>query len=282
MESHLYEGIQTAEFYDKLENVLATQTNAFKVNIALGLALKKATQVASEAIGSSGDAAVAKRTSKRRSPSPSASDNRPKPRFVEREFNSGREDDAEFESTHDAPVGSVGGHSPVPSEHKDDSVQSLASDQGDHSPRPSVRSESPAVKAKCSSKAGGDEEENSRKRLSLAEGLARAKASKAEGAEPSKKQEEEKEEEEEEEGAIAEPGEVSNDLDQQQEEFQAAQRVCGGSVVAPVSQGAAINSRGYWPPEESFGADLFLELLVAPRGLVGDYTSRGIYERALV
>lgn len=36
MESHLYEGIQTAEFYDKLENVLATQTNAFKVNIALG------------------------------------------------------------------------------------------------------------------------------------------------------------------------------------------------------------------------------------------------------
>ncbi|KAG3179897.1 hypothetical protein PC128_g15799 [Phytophthora cactorum] len=36
MESHLYEGIQPAEFYDKLENVLAGQTNAFKVNIALG------------------------------------------------------------------------------------------------------------------------------------------------------------------------------------------------------------------------------------------------------
>ncbi|EGZ25222.1 hypothetical protein PHYSODRAFT_326275 [Phytophthora sojae] len=30
MESHLYEGIQPAEFYDKLENVLATQKSAFK------------------------------------------------------------------------------------------------------------------------------------------------------------------------------------------------------------------------------------------------------------
>ncbi|KAG4039147.1 hypothetical protein PC123_g25298 [Phytophthora cactorum] len=36
MESHLYEGIQPAEFYDKLENVLASQKSAFKVNIALG------------------------------------------------------------------------------------------------------------------------------------------------------------------------------------------------------------------------------------------------------
>ncbi|GMF30023.1 unnamed protein product [Phytophthora lilii] len=32
MASHLYEGIQPAEFYDKLENVLAGQTKAFKVN----------------------------------------------------------------------------------------------------------------------------------------------------------------------------------------------------------------------------------------------------------
>ncbi|KAG3085957.1 hypothetical protein PI124_g3376 [Phytophthora idaei] len=36
MESHLYEGIQPAEFYDKLENVLASQKSAFKMNIALG------------------------------------------------------------------------------------------------------------------------------------------------------------------------------------------------------------------------------------------------------
>ncbi|GMF25501.1 unnamed protein product [Phytophthora lilii] len=43
MESHLYEGIQPAEFYDKLENVLATQTNAFKVKIALGYDLTSLT-----------------------------------------------------------------------------------------------------------------------------------------------------------------------------------------------------------------------------------------------
>ncbi|KAG4064168.1 hypothetical protein PC123_g986 [Phytophthora cactorum] len=36
MESHLYEGIQPAEFYDKLENVLSSQKSAFMVNIALG------------------------------------------------------------------------------------------------------------------------------------------------------------------------------------------------------------------------------------------------------
>ncbi|KAG2975404.1 hypothetical protein PC123_g26242 [Phytophthora cactorum] len=39
MESHLYEGVQPAEFYDKLENALASQKNAFKVNIALGYEL---------------------------------------------------------------------------------------------------------------------------------------------------------------------------------------------------------------------------------------------------
>ncbi|KAK1940137.1 hypothetical protein P3T76_008460 [Phytophthora citrophthora] len=36
VESHLYEGIQPAEFYDKIENVLASQKSAFKINIALG------------------------------------------------------------------------------------------------------------------------------------------------------------------------------------------------------------------------------------------------------
>ncbi|KAG3233688.1 hypothetical protein PI124_g21243 [Phytophthora idaei] len=36
MESHLYEGIQPGEFYDKLENVLESQKSAYKVNIALG------------------------------------------------------------------------------------------------------------------------------------------------------------------------------------------------------------------------------------------------------
>ncbi|KAI9990315.1 hypothetical protein PInf_021125 [Phytophthora infestans] len=127
-----------------------------------------------------GAAAVGKRASKRYN-------NRPSPRFAERGFNSGSEDEAESGSTHEAPVGSLGGHSPVPSKHKDASVQSLASDHDEHSPRTAVHSESPAVKAEGTPKAGADEEEKPRKHLSLAESLARAKAAIAEGAKLSKK-----------------------------------------------------------------------------------------------
>ncbi|KAF0685741.1 hypothetical protein As57867_022342, partial [Aphanomyces stellatus] len=87
---------------------------------------------------------------------------------------------------------------------------------------------------------------------------------------------------EEEEGAIYEPREITNDLDRQQELFQAARQEPGGSEATPVGQGASINPRGYWPPEESFGADLFLAELKAPRGLIGGHTSKGAYERALV
>ncbi|KAG2790026.1 hypothetical protein Pcac1_g1560 [Phytophthora cactorum] len=39
MESHLYEGVEPSDFYDKLENVLLTQSSAFKVNVALGYEL---------------------------------------------------------------------------------------------------------------------------------------------------------------------------------------------------------------------------------------------------
>ncbi|GMF36794.1 unnamed protein product [Phytophthora fragariaefolia] len=39
MESHLYEGVDSFDFYSKLENVLSTQTSAFKINIALGYEL---------------------------------------------------------------------------------------------------------------------------------------------------------------------------------------------------------------------------------------------------
>ncbi|KAI9982501.1 hypothetical protein PInf_008457 [Phytophthora infestans] len=269
-----------------------------------GSALQEATQVASEAIDSSGDAAVGKRPSKRRSPSPSATpDNRPNPRLAEREFDSGSEDEAD-QSPHgqDANIFddlfelvNVGDSSVVETLRQ---LVIIACCQ-ELLPRTSVRSESPAVKAKGTPKAGGDEEEKPRKRLSLAEGLA------PEGAKPSKKRmasksslhekkktryfhrglfdsSDEENEKKEEEGAISESRETTNDLDQQQEDFQATQRVRGSLVVAPVSQGAAINSRGYWPPEESSGSDLFLELLVAPRGLVGGQTSRGVYERTLV
>jgi len=38
-EAHLYENIPAGEFYDKLENVLSSQKNSFKINIALGYQL---------------------------------------------------------------------------------------------------------------------------------------------------------------------------------------------------------------------------------------------------
>ncbi|ETK89084.1 hypothetical protein L915_06764, partial [Phytophthora nicotianae] len=115
----------------------------------------------------------------------------------------------------------------------------------------------------------------SQSRLSLAEGLERAQAAKAAAKEAkhSKKRmasrsplHEGKEtnpyykmfdsSDEEEEGAIEEPREITNDLDRQQELFQAARQEPGGSEATPVGQGASINPRGYWPPEEGFGADV--------------------------
>ncbi|KAG3043391.1 hypothetical protein PC121_g22578 [Phytophthora cactorum] len=97
--------------------------------------------------------------------------------------------------------------------------------------------------------------------------------------------------EEEEEGSINEPQEISNDLDRQQEDFQAAQRVRGRPTTgshspdhdgSPAREGGAPHPRGYWPPEPSSGAELYLEQLVAPRGLIGGHTSKGAYERTLV
>ncbi|KAG2925521.1 hypothetical protein PC118_g4823 [Phytophthora cactorum] len=98
-------------------------------------------------------------------------------------------------------------------------------------------------------------------------------------------------EEEEEEGAVNEPQEISNDLDRQQEDFQATQRVRGrpttgshspGHDGSPAREGGALHPRGYWPPEPSSGAELYLEQLIAPRGLIGGHTSKGAYERTLV
>ncbi|KAG2902170.1 hypothetical protein PC114_g12854 [Phytophthora cactorum] len=95
----------------------------------------------------------------------------------------------------------------------------------------------------------------------------------------------------EEEGAVNDPQEISNDLDRQQEEFQAAQRVWGrpttgshspGHDGSPARKGGAPHPRGYWPSEPSSGAELYLEQLVASRGLIGGHTSKGAYERTLV
>ncbi|KAG3234555.1 hypothetical protein PI124_g20391 [Phytophthora idaei] len=98
-------------------------------------------------------------------------------------------------------------------------------------------------------------------------------------------------EKEEEEGAVNEPQEISNDLDRQQEDFQAAQRVRGrpttgsrspGHDGSPAREGGALRPRGYWSPVPSSVAELYLEQLVVPRGLIGGHTSKSAYERALV
>ncbi|KAG3100300.1 hypothetical protein PI125_g14785 [Phytophthora idaei] len=66
-------------------------------------------------------------------------------------------------------------------------------------------------------------------------------------------------------------------------------RECGGVLrrvptrqVTPAREGGASHPRGYWPSEPSSGAELYLEQLVAPRGLIGGHTSKGAYERTLV
>ncbi|KAG3212768.1 hypothetical protein PC129_g16284 [Phytophthora cactorum] len=80
--------------------------------------------------------------------------------------------------------------------------------------------------------------------------------------------------EKEEEGAVNEPQEISNDLDRQQENFQAAQRVRGRPTTVPLarSRRLACSRRRSATPAR----------LVAPRGLIGGHTSKGAYERTLV
>ncbi|KAE8975528.1 hypothetical protein PR002_g25587 [Phytophthora rubi] len=94
-------------------------------------------------------------------------------------------------------------------------------------------------------------------------------------------------ESENEEGTIREDREVSNDLDEQQQ-YQAAasgshaRQSAAATAVGSSSGGGASYPQGYFPPEPSTGAPALLEKLTAPRGLIGGYTSRGSYERALV
>ncbi|POM64451.1 ATP-binding cassette (ABC) Superfamily [Phytophthora palmivora] len=80
----------------------------------------------------------------------------------------------------------------------------------------------------------------------------------------------------EEEGAVTEPQEISNDLDEQQERYQAAQLQGAPAPPTPVYP------RGYYPPDAGSGSPMFLEHLKAPCGLHHGRTSPGAYERALV
>ncbi|POM78174.1 LOW QUALITY PROTEIN: ATP-binding cassette (ABC) Superfamily [Phytophthora palmivora] len=84
-----------------------------------------------------------------------------------------------------------------------------------------------------------------------------------------------------EEGAVTEPEEISNDLDEQQERYQAAQ-LQGASEVASSAPPTPVYLHGYYPPDAGSGSPMFLEHLKAPRGLNRGPTSLGACERALV
>ncbi|POM69017.1 ATP-binding cassette (ABC) Superfamily [Phytophthora palmivora] len=122
--------------------------------------------------------------------------------------------------------------------------------------------------------------------LTLAEGKARAQAAKAasskradEGAAAAKKRAapgsptseptiakgfrslSDSSDEEEEEGAVSEPQKISNDFDEQQERYQAAQLQGASAQPTPVYP------RGYYRPDAGSGSLMFLERLRAPRGI---------------
>ncbi|KAG2980982.1 hypothetical protein PC121_g17368 [Phytophthora cactorum] len=287
------------------------QTNSSKPH-GKGSALQEATEIASKAVTSSGDAPADTGTSSRRSRSPSLpKDDGPNPRFAIREHSPRTV--AEARAKHDGSHSeeAAGERTSLPSEGGHESVHSLGSDHGGHSPM------SPADEAMDSSNTRADEDEKPRRvlrNLSFSEGRERAQAAKAaaDQSKHTKKQNASRSprrealetevdpyknlfgsdsEEEEEEGAVNEPQEISNNLDRQQEDFQAAQRVRGrpttgshspGHDGSPAREGRAPHPRGYWPPEPGSGAELYLEQLVAPRGLIGGHTSKGAYERTLV
>ncbi|POM79058.1 ATP-binding cassette (ABC) Superfamily [Phytophthora palmivora] len=69
--------------------------------------------------------------------------------------------------------------------------------------------------------------------------------------------------EDEEEGAVTEHQEISNDIDEQQDRYEAAQ-LQDASEVASAAPPTPVYPRGSYPPSGSF---MFLELLKAPRGL---------------
>ncbi|KAG3164112.1 hypothetical protein PC128_g20225 [Phytophthora cactorum] len=217
------------------------------------------------------------------------------PRFAVREHSP--DTVAEARAKHDGSHSeeAAGERTPLPSEGGHESMHSLGSGHGGHSPM------SPADEAMDPSNIRADEDDKPRRAAKAA--AEQSKHTKKRHASKSPRHEAFETEvdpykdlfasdsdEEEEEGAVTEPQEISNDLDRHQD-FQAAERVRGrpttgshspGHDGSPVREGGAPHPRGYWPPEPSSGAELYLEQLVAPRGLIGGHTSKGAYERTLV
>ncbi|KAG3165420.1 hypothetical protein C6341_g12381 [Phytophthora cactorum] len=253
-----------------------------------GSALQEATEVASKVATSSGDAPADTGASSRRSRSPSLpKDDGPNPRFAVREHSPGT--NAEARAKHDGSHSeeAAGERTPLPSEGGRESVHSLGSDHGGHSPMKGS-SFSKGRERVQAAKVAAEQSKHTKKRN--ASRSPRRETLETE-LDPYKNRFGPDSEEEEEEGAVNEPQEISNDLDRQQEDFQAAQRVREhpttgshppGHDGSPAREGRAPHPRGYWPPEPSSGAELYLEQLVAPRGLIGGHTSKGAYERTLI
>ncbi|POM72567.1 ABC Superfamily [Phytophthora palmivora] len=186
-----------------------------------------------------------------------------------------------------------------PGSAKDPSSSQDASSQD--APAQDVPSQDAPVDDSESSEAKAASTSSPAKNLTLTEGKARAQAAKAAspkravvGAAAAKKRAAlgsptsepsiakgfkslfDSSDEEEEDGAVSEPREISNDLDEQQERYQTAQ-LQGTPVPA-----TPVYPRGYYPPDAGSGSPMFLEHLKASRGLNHGRTSRGAYERASV
>ncbi|POM70333.1 ATP-binding cassette (ABC) Superfamily [Phytophthora palmivora] len=242
---------------------------------------KEARKAASEAASKRTAAAAKQGGSPRRSRSRSLSpDDRPSPRLTYRDHSPGAESPVfdipmitGSESDGDSP-----GSTKDPSSSQDAPAQGAPAQDA-----PVDDAESSETKAALTSSPA--------KNLTLTEGKARARVAKAasatrvdEGAAAAKKRAAPgsptsepsiakgfrslfgSSNEEEEEGTVSEPQEISNDLGEQQERYQAAQ--LQGTPVPPTP----VYPRGYYPPDH----------LKAPRGLNHGRTSRGAYERALI
>ncbi|POM73333.1 ATP-binding cassette (ABC) Superfamily [Phytophthora palmivora] len=247
---------------------------------------KEVRKAASEAGSKRTAAAASQEGSSRRSRSRSLSpDDRPNPRFAYRDHSPGSES-PEFnipKITGSESDGGSPGSTKDPASSQDAPSQDAPADDAGSSEAKAASTSSPA------------------NNLTLIEGKARAQAAKAaspkragEGAAAAKKRAApgsptsepsiakgfkslfDSSDEEEEEGAVSKPREISNDLDEQQERYQAAQ--LQGTPVPPTP----VYPRGYYPPDAGSGSPMFLEHLKDPRGLIHERTSRGAYERASV
>ncbi|POM62983.1 ABC Superfamily [Phytophthora palmivora] len=253
---------------------------------------KEARKAASEA-GSKRSAAAARQGgSPRRSRSRSLSpDDRPNPRFAYRDHSPGAE-------SPDFDIPLITG-----SESEEDTMRSTK----DPAPSQDAPSQGTTVGDSRSSEAETAYTSSPAKNLTLDGGKARVQAAKAasqkradEGAATAKKRAapdspfcesglpkdyhnlfDSESDEAEGEGAITETQEISDDLDEQQERYQAAQPQSASEIASSVPS-TPVYPRGYYPPDAGSGSLIFLEHLNAPRGLNYGRTSRGAYERSLV